>query len=91
MICWIIAAFNIASLIAVIFSICLICRPYSYSFLKTGDGYCGNLVSLDTYTAVWNLIADTVIVVLPMPMLWGLQLQTKKQVGLSIVFGVGAM
>ena len=91
MICWIIAVINIASLIAVIVSTCSICRPYSYSFVKTSGGYCGNLPSFEHYTAIWNLIADTIIVILPMPMLWGLQMQTKKKVGLSIVFGIGLM
>ncbi|KAL9596354.1 MAG: hypothetical protein Q9179_004642 [Wetmoreana sp. 5 TL-2023] len=39
--------------------------------------------------AVWNLLADATMVALPMPVLWKLQMQARKKLELSIVFGMG--
>jgi hypothetical protein len=92
MMSWAVVALNLATLMSIILSTCLICRPITYSFEKTlPNGHCGDLVSFELYPAIWNLISDSIIVILPMPMLWGLELQRKKKIGLSIVFGVGVM
>ena len=92
MLCWIITGINLLSLVAVILSTLLICRPITYSFDKTiPGGSCGDLLRFELFTAVWNLISDFIVVVLPMPMLWKLQLQTKKKVGLCIAFGMGIL
>jgi len=92
MICWTLIAVNMAMLVSVILVVCLICRPIAYSFDKTiPDGHCGDLLKFELYTAILNLIMDSIIVILPMPMLWRLQMQTKKKIGLIIVLGMGAM
>ncbi len=92
MICWTLIAVNMAMLVSVILVVCLICKPIAYSFDKTiPDGHCGDLSKFELYTAILNLIMDSIIVILPMPMLWRLQMQTKKKIGLIIVLGMGAM
>ena len=40
-------------------------------------------------SAVINLIADLIMVVLPMPILWGLQMSKGKKLTISIVVGLG--
>lgn len=88
--CWAVLGFSVLAMISIILGTCLICRPIMYSFDKTiPNGHCGNLLSFENYTAILSVILDLIIVVLPMPMLWGLQLQRKKKIGLSIVFGMG--
>jgi hypothetical protein len=78
-------AFNIAHLISIIFSTCFICRSMMYRFDKTiPNGHCGDLVSFRLYTAITTLISDAMVVVLPMPMLWGLQMQTKKRLASAV-------
>lgn len=90
--CWVVVALNIMTLISVILGTCLICRPITYSFDKTiAGGSCGDLLQFELYTAISNLIADSITVILPMPMLWRLQMQKKKKVQLSIVLGMGTM
>lgn len=91
-ICWTIAGLNAAIFISVVLATCLICRPITYSFDKTiPHGKCGDLDRFENYTAIVSLFADTTIVVLPMPMLWRLQMEVRKKVGISIILGMGTM
>ena len=46
---------------------------------------------LDMSIAILNLLQDVVVVVLPMPVLWGLQMATTRKVALSCMFGMGIM
>lgn len=88
--CWAVLILNVLAMISIILGTCLICRPIMYSFDKTiPNGHCGDLFSFENYTAIMSVILDFIVVLLPMPMLWGLQLQRKKRIGLSIVFGMG--
>ncbi|KAI0380258.1 hypothetical protein F5Y04DRAFT_102200 [Hypomontagnella monticulosa] len=38
-----------------------------------------------------NLVLDLGVVVAPLPIIWGLQMQTSKKVGVSAVFGLGTL
>ena len=90
--CWVVIGLNVASFVAVEISTGLICKPIGYSYNRTiPGGHCGDLSTFERFTAVWNLLCDAALVVLPMPILWNLQMKTKKKVGLSIVFGAGTM
>lgn len=75
--------------IYIIFSIITltICHPYSYFSHK---GLCGNQVAFYITSGVFNLLLDITVIVLPMPMLWGLQMVTRKKVVLTVIFGIGA-
>ncbi|KAL8665828.1 MAG: hypothetical protein Q9202_001950 [Teloschistes flavicans] len=54
-------------------------------------GHCGDVKAFEWFTALWNLVADAMIVCLPMPVLWGLKMRTSKKIGLSLTFGVGTI
>ena len=72
---------------------CLICRPISFNWDRTipGGGICGDQKALDLYIGVFNLLMDVTTVILPMPVLWGLQIATTKKIVLSGIFGMGVM
>ena len=55
------------------------------------NGSCGDQKSLDMYIAVMNLLLDVEIVILPMPIVWGLKMARSKKVALSGMFGIGVM
>ena len=42
-------------------------------------------------TAVINTVEDLIVVLMPMPILWNLQISSQKKVGMSAVIGVGLM
>lgn len=54
-----------------------------------GSGFCGDQKSLDLFIGIFNLLLDVTVVVMPMPVLWGLKLAVGKKVMLSGMFGVG--
>ena len=69
---------------------CLICQPITFRWAPTMvDGFCGDQKSLDMFIAILNLLQDVAVVVLPMPILWGLQMARSRKVELSCIFGLG--
>ncbi|KAL8947423.1 MAG: hypothetical protein Q9222_006291 [Ikaeria aurantiellina] len=76
------AAFAITSLAA--------CRPFEFNWDKTIDG--GECIDVSKFygaQVILGVVFDVVVVVLPMPMLWGLQMKIQKKVALTCVFGMG--
>ncbi|OTA64299.1 hypothetical protein K449DRAFT_394111 [Hypoxylon sp. EC38] len=51
--------------------------------------HCGNLSLKFLLSAIFNLVLDVCILVLPMPMPWTLKMNTRKKVAISCVFGLG--
>ncbi|KAL8730562.1 MAG: hypothetical protein Q9166_004016 [cf. Caloplaca sp. 2 TL-2023] len=91
-ICWANVGLNALVFVSIVLGTCLICTPITWSFDKSDpNGKCGNLLKFERYTAVMSLITDAIIVVLPMPMLWRLQMKLQKKIGISVVFGLGAI
>lgn len=89
-ICYGVLALNIAFLIGTILADCLICQPLSFRWdFTVRGGSCGDEASLNFFIAVFNLIEDAIVVVLPMPIVWRLQMATGRKVGLSCIFGMG--
>ncbi|MCJ1421896.1 hypothetical protein MMC32_008263 [Xylographa parallela] len=69
----------------------LICRPIAYNWDKTINGTCSSEAVPFLASACINMGIDVIIVVLPMPMLWRLQMPTQRKVALSVIFGMGAL
>ena len=88
--CYVVHGINFAFFISTILSSALICRPLSYRWDKSiPGGKCGDQKSLDLFIGIVNLLLDICIVVLPMPVLWGLQMVISKKLMLSGMFGLG--
>ena len=68
----------------------LICRPLAFFWNKTIEGSCGNEQAIFLSTGILNLMIDVMVVILPMPMLWGLQMKVAKKIALTGIFGLGA-
>ena len=67
----------------------LICRPFAFNWNKTIPGVCGNQILVYVIAIVVNLLLDIVILSLPMPLIWGLQIPLRKKVALCAIFGLG--
>ena len=83
-------ALTAALLVTIILETLLICRPFAYFWDKSVRGVCGNEVITYLTAGIFNLLVDVIIVVLPMPMLWRLQLPWTKKLALTGIFGLGA-
>lgn len=52
---------------------------------------CGHMRGLFISIGTINLVLDVGVIILPMPVLWNLQLAVRKKLGLTAIFGIGAM
>lgn len=76
--------------IATILAGSLICRPFAFNWDQTiPGGHCGDQVQSFTATGVVNLITDFFVLIIPMPLLYKLQMALYKKATLIIVFGLG--
>ncbi|KAK7911744.1 hypothetical protein PG985_014225 [Apiospora marii] len=67
-----------------------ICTPVAYNWDKFKTvGTCGDIRMLWAVTGGLNIFSDLVIMLLPMPYLYGLSLQLYKKIALMVTFGIG--
>jgi hypothetical protein len=83
------AAFIIGWGIGITVALGLVCRPLQAYWDSNVKGECLNIVHFTYFTNISNLITDIWIFLMPVPVIWHLQLQTKKKVMLSFIFSVG--
>ena len=88
--CYVVLTLNVAYFISVILATGLICHPFAFNWDPAiPGGFCGNKVHFYAFMGIYNLISDVAVVVLPMPMLWSLQMPNSKKIALSGIFGMG--
>lgn len=83
------AAFIVAWGIGITITLFLVCRPLRAYWDSTVEGTCLTIVTFTYFTNISNLITDIWIFLMPIPMIWRLQLQVKKKVILSVIFCIG--
>lgn len=77
--------------VAVVIDDLLACRPLSKMWKPLQPGVCENpFVSLVALSSC-NMATDLILILLPMPMIWGLQMATRRKIGLTIIFALGLM
>ncbi|GAP85850.1 putative integral membrane protein [Rosellinia necatrix] len=82
-------ALVIAFWIAAFFSDAFFCIPPQKSWIPEIPGHCGDSSTIYTVLASTDLSIDIIVIALPMPILWKLQLATAKKISLTFVFGLG--
>ncbi|KAJ2891353.1 hypothetical protein MKZ38_000557 [Zalerion maritima] len=87
--CWLViccvAVYCVASVVATIFQ----CTPVSRAFNKSIEGTCINSGTFWYANAAFSISSDLVILILPMPLVWKLQIQRIQKIALVIVFALG--
>jgi hypothetical protein len=43
------------------------------------------------YGSIPNLVTDVVVLILPLPLVWGLHVSSKEKIGLLVTFLLGSM
>ena len=85
-----IMAINIGQALAYIIGTFLQCTPFAYQWNKTiPGGHCINTSPYYSSQAIIGVILDIMVVILPLPMLWGLKMKLQKKISLSLLFGLG--
>ena len=69
-----------------------VCRPFAFNWDKTIiGGKCLDQPSFFLSASLIGLFLDVIIICMPMPMLWGLNLPLHKRLALTFMFGMGAL
>ena len=69
--------------------ILLNCRPIEVFWNPAAPGTCANLQAAWLGIGLTNLVVDAVIVVLPLPVLWGLHMDVRRKLQLCGIFSLG--
>jgi hypothetical protein len=74
-----------------IFTVALQCRPLSMLWNPDQPGKCIRVVDFYYANAGINIVTDVVIYLLPIKVLWGLQIPKRQRIGLMFLFGLGGL
>ncbi|KAL5339806.1 hypothetical protein BJX70DRAFT_139713 [Aspergillus crustosus] len=78
--------------ISVILETLLLCRPLAFNWdITLEGGKCGNRNATYVVTGTLNLVTDLMVMALPIPHIWKLQLGIAKKIALSVVFSMGLL
>lgn len=68
------------------------CVPFNYSWNKSlKGGHCYQFSVVYVIGLVLNLVTDVAILVVPIPIIWGLQLNSKSKKALTGLFLLGGL
>jgi hypothetical protein len=67
------------------------CTPLSHLWHPVPGGWCRQLTTEEYTSVAFNLVIDLGIVILPMPVLWRLQMPLRNKIFVSVMFGIGLM
>lgn len=87
-------AVNVIAYSVAIIMTCLRCRPTTKIWQPWLDGHCSDLStqkSTDVATSFINLALDVVILLLPQPIIWRLNVTRQRRIGLVLVFSLGIL
>lgn len=83
---------NIALTVSIFIADLFQCYPLAFLWDKTiPGGKCINQQAFFVGSAVLNIISDCAVLVLPIPMVWQMQTNTRKKVALIFLFSLGIL
>lgn len=74
-----------------IMQVFLICRPFRSSWDITVKGTCGNRQGSFIAIGAFNVVTDWIILTLPIPTVWKLQMPRSGKIALTFVFTIGLL
>ncbi|KAL1962349.1 hypothetical protein VTN77DRAFT_9762 [Rasamsonia byssochlamydoides] len=86
---YIIGTFVVIWVITITFVFIFICVPVQKLWYPQLPGHCVNQVGTWIANASSTILTDLAILILPIPQVWKLQLQTSQKVALTFAFGLG--
>lgn len=83
---------NVALTVSIFFADFFQCTPINYIWDKSIEG--GKCIDTESFfisSAALNIVSDITILLLPIPMVWKLKINTKKKVALISLFSLGGL
>jgi hypothetical protein len=84
-------AFAVLWAVGTILMILTICRPLPKFWNRELPGECGDLVTTLLVFGGLDVVLDVVILLLPIPMVWQLQMPFANKIGLACIFAMGLL
>jgi len=81
----------VAFYLAIFFRSLFLCQPMERAWNPTVQGTCLQLEITPYTTAVFNIISDIYILLLPLPTIWTLNMKTNRKLRLTAVFSMGIL
>jgi hypothetical protein len=90
---WTTMIISVGAYTGIFFSVLFACQPIAASWDPAlfSTGVCLNRGAIYIATAVIGVITDVVVILLPIPTIWGLHMHMKQKLGLLGIFGIGSM
>ncbi|KAI0428703.1 hypothetical protein F5Y09DRAFT_357496 [Xylaria sp. FL1042] len=78
--------------IATTISLLAACRPFSANWASSQvqSAHCLNKEAIFVLGSIPNIVTDVVLLAVPLPVIWGLEVTTKVKLALSFTFAVGS-
>ena len=68
------------------------CTPINYNWDRTQPGgYCVDARIFSIGVSIPNIVTDVIILLLPLPVIWQMQLHFSKKIALSAIFSLGIL
>ncbi|CAI7650979.1 unnamed protein product [Penicillium glandicola] len=77
--------------VSAILTIALLCSPVAYNWDRTISGKCGDVLKIQYASAGFNMGIDLGVVLLPLPIVWRLQMSSRKKTGVTASFAIGIL
>lgn len=77
--------------LVVLLEIFLICRPIAVDWNVHVDGKCGDQILSYLVLEVLGLLLDSIILAIPLRVIWSLRMERVRKVRLTIMFSVGVL
>ena len=88
---WVVGIIILLWAIHIILETFLICRPLSLNWDPTVKGICGDRNAMFVVAGATNMVTDLMVMVLPVPTIWGLHMPTSRKLGIMVIFSLGIL
>lgn len=88
---YILIALNTILYLSSIVGTATLCIPHEAIWYPWVKGTCIDRNALAIVGSAFNIVIDLIILVLPQPIIWKLQMTTQRRLGVSLVFSVGVL
>lgn len=88
---WGIFAFNMLQMIAMFIVVVFQCIPFAKNWNSLLEGQCVDTWPFTMATSILTIITDIVCIALPLYVLSGLKMSSRKKLGLMVIFGLGVL
>lgn len=89
---YIVGAIVVATGLVNIFEAIFQCAPVAYKWNKSiRGGKCMDESAFERYISISNVVTGTVMLLLPLPLVWGLKITLRQKIALTLTFLHGIM